>query len=162
MRTSRIMLPSLAAFMLFAAGCRSTETPEEKDSAAEKKPAVPARFTAADDAPAHEMVGQFVAEFAAALKTGDRGKLSAETRAKVTEAMFKRMCDSFSRRRGVLRETAFVTVLDQTIMRDYLWKFTFERPLPAASAVQKNEAIFLVRVLIDNGKPKIAGFGFQE
>ena len=170
MKTSKFTILPLAALMLLAAGCRSTETAEKKDSspAAEKKTAAPGRFSAADDAVALETAGKFVARFADALKAGDREKLPEPMRAKVTEAMFKRMCDSFSRRRGALRGTAFVTMLDQTIVRDYLWKFTFEKSLPAGSAAQtapasqKNEVIYLVRLGIVDGKPVIVGCGFQE
>lgn len=172
MKSTKIALLPLAVLVLFTAGCRSTETPEKKDAAAaEKKTAVPGRFSAETDAPARAAAVKFVAGFAAALKAGDREKLPEPMRSKVTEAMFKRMCDSFARRRGVLRETAFVTVLDQTIVRDYLWKFTFEKPLPApagaaaekaAPATQKNEVIYLVRLGIVDGKPVIVGCGFQE
>lgn len=170
MKPNRIMTLSLAALALFAAGCRSTETPE-KAAAEEKQASAPGHFTADADVPAREAAELFVAEFAAALKAGDREKLPEAMRAKVTEAMFKRMCDSFSRRRGVLRETAFVAMLDQTVVRDYLWKFTFEKSLAPASAdrkeaaapaLQKNEVIYLVRIGILDGKPVIVGCGFQE
>lgn len=168
MKTNKITLLPLAALVLFAAGCRSAETPEKKNSAAtEKKTVVPGSFTAAADAPARDAAGKFVSAFADALKAGDREKLPEPMHAKVTDAMFKRMCDSFARRRGTLREIAFVTVLDQGIVRDYLWKFTFEKPLSApdaksAPAMQKNEVIYLVRLGIVDGKPVIVGCGFQE
>ena len=168
MKSTRIMLLPLVVLVLFAAGCRSTASAEKE--AAEKQTAVPGRFTADIDAPARETAEKFVAGFVAAFKAGDLEKLPEPMRAKVTEAMFKRMCDSFARRRGVLRETAFVTLLDQTVVRDYLWKFTFEKTLPtpaggapkAAPAVQKNEVIYLVRLGIVEGKPVIIGCGFQE
>ena len=171
MKSKKITLLPMAALMLFAAGCRSTESPEKKETpAAEQKTAVPGRFSAGIDAPARELAAKFIAGFAAALKAGDRDKLPEPMRAKVTETMFKRMCDSFARRRGILRETAFVTMLDQTVVRDYLWKFTFEKPLPApagsaadaAPAMQKNEVIYLVRLGVVDGKPVIIGCGFQE
>jgi len=167
MKSNRIMMLSLAALALFAAGCRSTEKVEKEEAAAKEK-AVPGLFTVDTDAPARKAAEEFVADFAAAFKSGDRKKLPETMRDKVTEAMFKRMCDSFSRRRGTLKETAFVTMLDQTIVRDYLWKFTFEKSLDnakegsAAPAVQKNEVIYLVRIGIIDAKPVIVGCGFQE
>ena len=172
MKSGKVKMLSLAVLLFLAAGCRSTETPENRDSAAaEKKTAAPGRFSDADDAPARDAAEKVVAAFAAALEAGDREKLPEPMRDKVSGPMFQRMCDSFARRRGTLRGTALVTVLDQGIVRDYLWKFTFEKSAAAASAgsaaaavpeVRKSEVIYLVRIGILNGKPTVVGCGFQE
>ena len=156
-----------AAVLAGSSGCASAA----KDSSPKQpKPPAPAAFSEKDGAAARDAAGVFVGAFADALKAGEWDRLPPELRPKVSEAMFRRMCDSFGKRRGTLVGTGFVTVLDQGIVRDYLWKFTFEKPLPApagsapdaAPATQKNEVIYLVRMGILEGKPTIVGCGFQQ
>jgi len=152
-------LLAAAAILAVSSGCASAA----KDAARKQpKAPVPAAFTEKDGEAARAAAGVFVGAFADALRAGEWNRLPAELRPKVSEAMFRRMCDSFGKRRGVLVGTGFVTVLDQGIVRDYLWKFTFEKPAAPPAAPQKNEVIYLVRMGILEGKPAIVGCGFQQ
>ena len=105
----------------------------------------------------------FVNAFAAAFGSNDYSKLPEDARRKISAEVFKKMVSRITERRGKLIGHRFVTELDQSIVRDYLWKFSFEKVLPDAGKRHiRSEVIYLVRMAVVDGVPTIVGFGFSR
>ena len=112
---------------------------------------------------------KYVEGFAAALKSGDYGVLeavlpTAEGRRQVSREMFDSLRGELEREYGKLVDVGFFGELDQTLVRDYYWAFTFERRVESAErsgAVSRVHLLYLVRVGSQDGRPVITGAGFR-
>ena len=139
-------------------GCASAAVAEGE----KKAPAVEC-FSSQDAEAAGRMAESFVNAFADAFKSSDYNKLPESARKKISAEMFSKMVSSITERRGKLIGHSFVTELDQSIVRDYLWKFSFEKTLPdAGKRPVRSEVIYLVRMAVLDGVPTIVGFGFSR
>jgi len=148
-----------AVSVLLLSGCASTSDAGDDG----KKSAVTQLFSTGFAKEGHSLAESYVDAFAAAMQTGNYAALPELAKGKVSDAMFKKMVDNITSRRGKLVSHAFVTTLDQTLVRDYLWKFSFEKASAEAGGRQvRTEVIYLVRVGVMDGKPVIAGFGFSR
>ena len=89
---------------------------------------------------------------------------TAEGRRQVSREMFDSLRGELEREYGKLVDVGFFGELDQTLVRDYYWAFTFERRVESAErsgAVSRVHLLYLVRVGSQDGRPVITGAGFR-
>ena len=117
---------------------------------------------------AEKLAADYIAGFVASLKENDFDKLKAvipaDSKTKVTPEMFQQMRKELTETMGNLVDARFVTDLDKSIVRDYVWKFSFEKTLtdgPAKGRKVRHELFYMVRVGRLDGKYVIAGTGFR-
>ena len=153
-----------AAALLLAAGCVK-EIPRVVPD-----PCIPAEREPEARAEAEKMA----LGLAEAFKTGDFEKFNAvqpKGGRAMPQAAFAKLRGSLMRRFGVMTKAEYFGRLDQGLVNDYLWKFTFEAPKrddkdkdkdkdkPAVSG--RHEIICWIRVGFSGGKPVVAGFSFD-
>ncbi len=154
-------LSAAMALVMLAGGCTSSS------GAAEEKPR-PEIMSGNGHEEAKKLAAEYVAGFVAALKEDQFDKLKAvipaESKTKVTPEMFRQMRKELEETMGTLIEAQFVTDLNKSIVRDYVWKFTFEKK-PADGNMKgqtiRNEVFYMVRIGRLDGKYVIAGTGFR-
>lgn len=152
------MISGVAVLLSAVAGCASTAVEKKPDEAAKVQ-----HFTPASTSAARETAERFVKAFAEAMMTNDYLKLSEDVRQKITASRFEQMISVITARRGKLTGYSFVTELDQTVVRDYLWKFSFLKdPAEAGGKAIRTEVIYLVRTGMIKGVPMVVGFGFSR
>lgn len=144
---------SLLALTLLAGGCKSMpDKPVENVSNSENaKVAAEKYFTG----------------FVAAIKENNFQKLydvlDEAARKRVNKTEFDTLRNDLYANMGEMTATEFVCELDQTVVRDYLWKVTFcmksTTPEKKDTVVIK-EMIYMVRVGQLDGKNMVAGAGF--
>lgn len=78
----------------------------------------------------------------------------------VNEVRFRQMRDRLSKSWGELVKCHYLGELDQSILRDFIWKCTFESKA-ADGKVIRLEELFVVRCTLLNGKTAFTGFGFR-
>lgn len=160
MRRAGWFLSAVAAVAVLAGGCASTPGAEEKPR--------PEVMSGREHKEAKKLAEEYVAGFVASLKENDFKKLEAvipvDSKTKVTPEMFQQMHKELSDTMGTLIEAQFVTDLDKSIVRDYVWKFTFEKTVPDGKQkgrTIRNELFYMVRIGRLDGKYVIAGTGFR-
>lgn len=154
-------LSAAVAMVVLAGGCASTAG----DGADKPRPEV---MSGMGHEEAEKLAADYIAGFVASLKENDFDKLKAvipaDSKTKVTPEMFEQMHKELSDTMGTLIEAKFVTDLDKSIVRDYVWKFTFEKTVPDGKQkgrTIRNELFYMVRVGRLDGKYVIAGTGFR-
>ena len=71
------------------------------------------------------------------------------------KSIFSDMCKSLSRN-GVLKSAEFVGEFDQTLCRDYLWKFNFEKVTGKEKLpIIHTEILYCVRIAVSDKGPEI-------
>ena len=78
----------------------------------------------------------------------------------VQEKSFKEMKQRFEKNWGTLVNCHYLGSLDQSIIRDYIWKCTFES-MSGNGKVIRLEELFVIRCTLLNGKTAFTGFGFR-
>ena len=98
----------------------------------------------------------------------DFAKLKAviprESKDKVTEEMFKQMAGELSEGLGTLKKTEYLGELNQSVVMDYIWKFTFEKMSADKDGKSRNlckEVLYMVRMGRVDGRFVIVGSGFR-
>ncbi len=77
----------------------------------------------------------------------------------VQEKSFKEMKERFEKNWGTLVNCHYLGSLDQSIIRDYIWKCTFETISDGKTI--RLEELFVVRCTVLNGKAIFTNFGFR-
>ncbi|UKI29801.1 MAG: hypothetical protein L6W00_17365 [Lentisphaeria bacterium] len=160
MRRAGWFLSAAVTVAVLSGGCAST--PDAEGEAASEI------MSGREHRDAKKLAEEYVAGFVASLKENDFKKLEAvipaDSKTKVTPEMFEQMHKELSDTMGTLIEAKFVTDLDKSIVRDYVWKFTFEKTVPDGKQkgrTIRNELFYMVRVGRLDGKYVIAGTGFR-
>ena len=115
------------------------------------------------ETPALALAEKFVGGLVESLKSGDfQTFLSAQPAGSrpFKKEDFDKMRDSLSKRYGKLTASEYLGQLDQGRVRDFLWKFTFERDDSAGIPAARRQIVCWVRVGAVNGEPVLAGFSF--
>ena len=162
MRKFGWFLSAVMVVSVLAGGCASTS-----GNGSEEKPR-PELMSGEGREDAKKLADEYVAGFVAALKENNFDKLKAvipaNSKTKVTPEMFEQMNTELTETMGRLINAQYVTDLDKSIVRDYVWKFTFEKKA-AGGAIKgqlvRNELFYMVRVGRLDGKYVIAGTGFR-
>ena len=158
----RVMLMTgLLPLGLGLAGCAAIGEKPESEAAAELLPAAP-------QPEAKAIASAYVAGLAEAIEQDDFAKLKAviprESKDKVTEEMFKQMAGELSEGLGTLKKTEYLGELNQSVVMDYIWKFTFEKMSADKDGKTRNlckEALYMVRMGRVDGRFVIVGSGFR-
>lgn len=153
--------PGLLVITLSLTGC----TAIEKNA----KPEVKAELLSTASAPEAKTIAEtFVAGLSQAIQANDFDKFKAvippESKDKVTKEIFTQMVKELSNSLGELKKTEYLGVLNQSLVLDYIWKFSFEKKVSDQSGKQRNlgkEVLYMVRMGKVDGKFIIAGFGFR-
>ena len=77
----------------------------------------------------------------------------------VEEKKFLEMRGRFEKEWGTLTKCHYLGALDQSVMRDYIWKCTFETISDGKTI--RLEELFVVRCTVLNGKAIFTNFGFR-
>lgn len=158
----RVMLMTgLLPLGLGLAGCAAIGEKPESEAAAELLPAAP-------QPEAKAIASAYVAGLAEAIEQDDFAKLKAviprESKDKVTEEMFKQMTGELSEGLGTLKKTEYLGELNQSVVMDYIWKFTFEKMSADKDGKSRNlckEVLYMVRMGRVAGRFVIVGSGFR-
>ena len=158
----RVMLMTgLLPLGLGLAGCAAIGEKPESEAAAELLPAAPRPEAKA-------IASAYVAGLAEAIEQDDFAKLKAviprESKDKVTEEMFKQMAGELSEGLGTLKKTEYLGELNQSVVMDYIWKFTFEKMSADKDGKSRNlckEVLYMVRMGRVDGRFVIVGSGFR-
>ena len=158
----RVMLMTgLLPLGLGLAGCAASGEKPESEAAAELLPAAP-------QPEAKAIASAYVAGLAEAIEQDDFAKLKAviprESKDKVTEEMFKQMAGELSEGLGTLKKTEYLGELNQSVVMDYIWKFTFEKMSADKDGKSRNlckEVLYMVRMGRVDGRFVIVGSGFR-
>ena len=158
----RVMLMTgLLPLGLGLAGCAAIGEKPESEGAAELLPAAP-------QPEAKAIASAYVAGLAEAIEQDDFAKLKAviprESKDKVTEEMFKQMAGELSEGLGTLKKTEYLGELNQSVVMDYIWKFTFEKMSADKDGKSRNlckEVLYMVRMGRVDGRFVIVGSGFR-
>lgn len=158
----RVMLMTgLLPLGLGLAGCAAIGEKPESEAAAELLPAAPLPEAKA-------IASAYVAGLAEAIEQDDFAKLKAviprESKDKVTEEMFKQMAGELSEGLGTLKKTEYLGELNQSVVMDYIWKFTFEKMSADKDGKSRNlckEVLYMVRMGRVDGRFVIVGSGFR-
>lgn len=158
----RVMLMTgLLPLGLGLAGCAATGEKPESATAAELLPAEP-------QPEAKAIASAYVAGLAEAIEQDDFAKLKAvipqESKDKVTEEMFKQMAGELASGLGTLKKTEYLGELNQSVVMDYIWKFTFEKMSADKDGKSRNlrkEVLYMVRMGRVDGRFVIVGSGFR-
>ncbi|MBR2373933.1 MAG: hypothetical protein IKA87_06850 [Lentisphaeria bacterium] len=78
----------------------------------------------------------------------------------VDEKKFKQMSIRLKNDWGTLTKCSYLGELDQSIMRDFIWKCTFESPDSDGKTIRLEE-LFVVRCTLLRGKAVFTNFGFR-
>lgn len=78
----------------------------------------------------------------------------------VNESKFRQMSDRLKADWGALTACSYLGELDQSIMRDFLWKCTFESTDNEGRTIRLEE-LFVVRCTLLRGKAVFTNFGFR-
>ena len=87
-----------------------------------------------------------------------------ESKDKVTEEMFKQMAGELFEGLGTLKKTEYLGELNQSVVMDYIWKFTFEKMSTDKDGKSRNlckEVLYMVRMGRVDGRFVIVGSGFR-
>ena len=79
---------------------------------------------------------------------------------KVDKSRFQQMKKSLEKSWGKLVKCHYLGELDQSILRDFIWKCTFES-MSGNGKVIRLEELFVIRCTLLNGKTAFTGFGFR-
>ncbi len=158
----RVMLMTgLLPLGLGLAGCAAIGEKPESEAAAELLPAAP-------QPEAKAIASAYVTGLAEAIEQDDFAKLKAviprESKDKVTEEMFKQMAGELSEGLGTLKKTEYLGELNQSVVMDYIWKFTFEKMSADKDGKSRNlckEVLYMVRMGRVDGRFVIVGSGFR-
>lgn len=158
----RVMLMTgLLPLGLGLAGCAAIGEKPESEAAAELLPAAP-------QPEAKAIASAYVAGLAEAIEQDDFAKLKAviprESKDKVTEEMFRQMAGELSEGLGTLKKTEYLGELNQSVVMDYIWKFTFEKMSADKDGKSRNlckEVLYMVRMGRVDGRFVIVGSGFR-
>ena len=158
----RVMLMTgLLPLGLGLAGCAAIGEKPESEAAAELLPAAP-------QPEAKAIASAYVAGLAEAIEQDDFAKLKAviprESEEKVAEEMFKQMAGELSEGLGTLKKTEYLGELNQSVVMDYIWKFTFEKMSADKDGKSRNlckEVLYMVRMGRVDGRFVIVGSGFR-
>lgn len=158
----RVMLMTgLLPLGLGLAGCAAIGEKPESEAAAELLPAAP-------QPEAKAIASAYVAGLAEAIEQDDFAKLKAviprESKDKVTEEMFKQMAGELFEGLGTLKKTEYLGELNQSVVMDYIWKFTFEKMSTDKDGKSRNlckEVLYMVRMGRVDGRFVIVGSGFR-
>lgn len=158
----RVMLMTgLLPLGLGLAGCAAIGEKPESEAAAELLPAAP-------QPEAKAIASAYVAGLAEAIEQDDFAKLKAviprESKDKVTEEMFKQMAGELFEGLGTLKKTEYLGELNQSVVMDYIWKFTFEKMSADKDGKSRNlckEVLYMVRMGRVDGRFVIVGSGFR-
>lgn len=128
----------------------------------------PENLSGQDMADAKKMADDYMAGFIAGVKANDfalfEQSMPGEAKGKVTAEMFGTMCSELKENLGNLTSAEYLGELDQTLVRDYLWKLTFEKTIEDPEKqpdVLRREVVYMVRVGKVDGAFHIAGSGFR-
>ena len=151
-----------AAILVTTVGCRSAE--------AEKKEVYPviSRPEGKNADALRKRAELFTAAMARSFRTGDfsswRAALEKESPPGrplvVDEKKFKQMCSRLKKDWGTLKSCTYLGELDQTLLRDFLWKCTFEFRNSSGELCHIEE-LFVVRCTVLRGKAMFTNFGFR-
>ena len=158
----RVMrMTGLLPLGLGLAGCAAIGEKPESEAAAELLPAAP-------QPEAKAIASAYVAGLAEAIEQDDFAKLKAviprESKDKVTEEMFKQMAGELFEGLGTLKKTEYLGELNQSVVMDYIWKFTFEKMSADKDGKSRNlckEVLYMVRMGRVDGRFVIVGSGFR-
>ncbi len=127
-------------------------------------PPKPENLTGHDMTEAGVLAENYMNGFIGGLKSGDfkpfESAIPQEAKGKVTEEMFNKLCRDLQQNLGTLTSAEYLGELDQTLVRDYLWKLTFEKKQENGT-VDRKEVVYMVRIGRMEGKFRIAGSGFR-
>lgn len=156
----KIVLISATTALL--AGCTSTETPPQNH---------PERMTEAELPAAQAAAERYVTGLAEALRTGEFAALAAvfpeNAERNMPEEYFINMRKGLLKKYGELAKVTYLGELDNTLVRDYYWKFTFHKVIPPTGkgeespGYQRHEVLYLVRMGQLEGKFVQVGTGFM-
>lgn len=156
-----MLMTGLLPLGLGLAGCAAIGEKPESEAAAELLPAAPLPEAKA-------IASAYVAGLAEAIEQDDFAKLKAviprESKDKVTEEMFKQMAGELSEGLGTLKKTEYLGELNQSVVMDYIWKFTFEKMSADKDGKSRNlckEVLYMVRMGRVDGRFVIVGSGFR-
>lgn len=128
----------------------------------------PENLSGQDMAGARKLADDYMAGFIAGVKANDftlfEQAMPGEAKGKVTAEMFDTMCSELQENLGSLTAAEYMGELDQTLVRDYLWKLTFEKTLENPDKqvdLLRREVVYMVRVGKVDGTFHIAGSGFR-
>ena len=157
-----IICAALTAVLFTVAGCRSGNAeknegfPEFSDMTPEAVAQLKHRVEAFAGGMAQSFrTGNFAYWRAVLEKEGPPGKPLI-----VDENKFKLMFDRLEKHRGRLTKCTYLGDLDQSLMRDFLWKCTFEFR-DNTGKLRRIEELFVVRCTVLKGKAVFTNFGFR-
>ena len=120
-------------------------------------------FPAALEAPAKQLAQRLALGLAESLKSGEFLAFDAvqpeAAKRKFTAETFGKMQTALEQRYGKLVNAEFFGQLDQGKVRDFLWKYSFEKTADKDKKI-RHEILMLVRTGSVNGEAVIAGFRF--
>ena len=161
MKFQVMLMTGLLPLGLGLAGCAAIGEKPESEAAAELLPAAP-------QPEAKAIASAYVAGLAEAIEQDDFAKLKAviprESKDKVTEEMFKQMAGELFEGLGTLKKTEYLGELNQSVVMDYIWKFTFEKMSADKDGKSRNlckEVLYMVRMGRVDGRFVIVGSGFR-
>ncbi len=156
-----MIMTGLLPLGLGLAGCAATGEKAKSATAEELLPAEP-------QPEAKAIASAYIAGLAEAIERDDFAKLKAvipqESKDKVTEEMFKQMAGELSEGLGVLKKTEYLGELNQSVVMDYIWKFTFDKESTGKDGKSRNlrkEVLYMVRMGRVDGRFIIVGSGFR-
>lgn len=128
----------------------------------------PENLTGQELTDAKTMAAEYMAGFVAGVRSEDFSRfeeaIPSEAKGKVTAEMFRAMCRDLKTNLGELTASEYLGELDQTLVRDYLWKLTFEKKSSTPGKegeLLRKQVVYMVRVGKLDGVFHIAGSGFR-
>jgi hypothetical protein len=161
----KLFCSSAVILLLLSAGCALTGTPRPQESPKENT------FSTLDSMQSAELrqrAENFTQAMFRSFNSGDFShwknflqKESAPGKSLIVdERRFHEMRQRFEKSWGKLVQCHYLGSLDQSVMRDFIWKCTFESPGSNGKTVRLEE-LFVVRCAQLKGKTIFTNFGFR-
>lgn len=162
MLKTAINCTAAVAFVTFC-GCTA-----QKNAQQLPPPAVYSPLNAADSEELRLRAEDFTQAMVRSFKTGDfkhwKAYLEKESAPGkplvVEEKKFLEMRERFAKEWGTLTKCHYLGALDQSVMRDYIWKCTFETQDGTNNTICVEE-LFVVRCTLIKGNTFFTNFGFR-
>ncbi|MDD3885869.1 MAG: hypothetical protein PHI35_03245 [Victivallaceae bacterium] len=160
-----ISIAVIAAVLVTVMGCRSAENGSDGEKA-EKLPVVE---PVGDSAVAKMLAQNYIDAFAKGMQSGDYAKfepmIPEASRKTVNRETFDRTVEQYRKYFGELKSIEYVCELEKPLVRDFVWKFSFEKKSSKPGhddEVARRDILYMVRVGQIDGKPVLAGSGVMN
>ena len=152
-----LLLTVLFAAASLGFGCASS-SPESTPA----ETTAPRKFSVNDEKAGKILAEKYIKALALAIQKHDFKEIAPFLNSNVSTArqkrsIFEQLCNRLAKN-GTLVSTVFVTEIDQTLCRDYIWKLDFEKKTSSEKLPMiKTSMLYSIRIVITDGKPEIIG-----